>query len=88
MYAALRAGPSGSTAAANAIPQARATLYTVPRATGAQASGVAGPDASAYDVNAASSSSLMLVVPVVLVLILILILILFGLLLRSLVATR
>ena len=51
-------------------------------ATGATADGVAGPDASAYDINAASNASLELVVPVVLVLMLILL----GLLLRSLVA--
>jgi RND superfamily putative drug exporter len=81
-YAALRAGPAGSTAAAGAIPQARDALDAVARATGAQAWGVAGPDASAYDINAASNSSLELVVPVVLALILIL----FGLLLRSLAA--
>jgi len=81
-YTALRAGPSGSTAAADAIPQARAALDAVAHTTGAQAWGVAGPDASAYDINAASNSSLALVVPVVLALILILL----GLLLRSLVA--
>jgi putative drug exporter of the RND superfamily len=81
-YAALRAGPSGSTAAAGAIPQARAALDAVAHTTGAQTWGVAGPDASAYDINAASNSSLELVVPVVLVLILVLL----GLLLRSLVA--
>jgi putative drug exporter of the RND superfamily len=81
-YAALRAGPSGGAAAANAIPQARAALDTVAHSTGAQAWGVAGRDASAYDINVASNSSLELVVPVVLVLILILL----GLLLRSLVA--
>jgi putative drug exporter of the RND superfamily len=81
-YAELRAGPSGSTAAAGAIPQARDALDAVAHATGAQAWGVAGPDASAYDINAASNSSLKLVVPVVLVLILVLL----GLLLRSLVA--
>jgi putative drug exporter of the RND superfamily len=81
-YAALRAGPAGSTAAADAIPQARAALDVVAHATGAAAWGVAGTDASAYDINAASNNSLELVVPVVLVLILILL----GLLLRSLVA--
>jgi putative drug exporter of the RND superfamily len=79
---ALRAGPSGSTAAADAIPEARAALDATANATGARAWGIAGPDASAYDINAASNSSLELVVPVVLVLILILL----GLLLRSLVA--
>lgn len=81
-YAALRAGPSGSTAAAGAIPGARASLAAVASATGARADGVAGPDASAYDIDSASNASLELVVPIVLVLILVLL----GLLLRSLVA--
>jgi RND superfamily putative drug exporter len=81
-YAVSRAGPVGSTAAASAIPQARAALATAARATGAQAYGIAGQDAADYDINTASNTSLELVVPAVLVLILILL----GLLLRSLVA--
>ena len=81
-YAVLRAGPAGSTAAADAIPQAKAALAAVARATGAQAYGIAGQDASAHDINAASNTSLELVVPVVLALILVLL----GLLLRSLIA--
>jgi len=81
-YAALAAGPPGSTPAASAIPAARATVASVASATGAQAYGVAGQDASAYDINSASNTSLALVVPVVLALILVLL----GLLLRSLVA--
>jgi putative drug exporter of the RND superfamily len=81
-YALLRAGPVGSTAAADAIPQATAALAAVARATGAQAHGIAGQDASAHDIDAASNTSLVLVVPVVLALILVLL----GLLLRSLVA--
>jgi RND superfamily putative drug exporter len=81
-YAVLRAGPVGSTAAAEAIPQATAALDAVARTTGAHAHGVAGQDASANDINSASNTSLVLVVPVVLVLILILL----GLLLRSLIA--
>lgn len=80
-YAVPRAGPVGSTAAADAIPQARAALATVARATGAQAHGIAGQDASAHDIDAASNTSLEVIVPVVLALILILL----GLLLRSLV---
>jgi RND superfamily putative drug exporter len=80
--ATLRAGPGGSTAATDAVPQARAALAAVARTTGADASGVAGQDASAYDVNSASNTSLELVVPAVLLLILILL----GLMLRSLVA--
>jgi len=81
-YVVLRAGPVGSTAAADAIPQATAALAAVAHATGAQAHGVAGQDASAHDIDAASNTSLELVVPVVLALILVLL----GLLLRSLVA--
>jgi len=80
--AVLRAGPVGSTPAANSVPQATAALATAARATGAQAYGVAGPDASLHDVLASSNASLALVVPAILVLILILL----GLMLRSLVA--
>jgi RND superfamily putative drug exporter len=81
-FAVLHAGPVGSTGAAGAIPQATAALASVAHTTGAQAYGVGGQDASAYDINSASNTSLAVVVPVVLVLILILL----GLLLRSLVA--
>ena len=81
-HAVLRAGPAGSTPAANAVPQATASLAQVARATGAQAYGVAGPDASLNDVLSSSNASLALVVPAILVLILVLL----GLMLRSLVA--
>jgi RND superfamily putative drug exporter len=81
-YAVLLAGPVGSTAAAGAIPQARSALAAVARLTGAQAQGIAGQDASAYDILSASNTSLEVVVPVVLVLILALL----GLLLGSMVA--
>jgi RND superfamily putative drug exporter len=81
-YAVLRAGPVGSTSAAGAIPQARSALAAVATLTGAQAQGIAGQDASAYDIQSASNTSLEVVVPVVLVLILALL----GLLLRSIVA--
>jgi RND superfamily putative drug exporter len=80
--AVLRAGPVGSTPAANAVPRATAALATAARATGAQAYGVAGPDASLNDVLASSSASLAVVVPAILVLVLVLL----GLMLRSLVA--
>jgi RND superfamily putative drug exporter len=80
--AVLRAGPVGSTAAANAVPQATAALAAVARAAGAQGYGVAGPDASLNDILSSSNASLALVVPVILVLILVLL----GLMLRSLVA--
>ena len=81
-YAVLRAGPVGSTSAAGAIPHARSALAAIGRLTGARVQGIAGPDASAYDVLSASNASLEVVVPVVLVLILALL----GLLLRSVVA--
>jgi RND superfamily putative drug exporter len=81
-YAIPRAGAAGSTAAVDAIPQVRAALDAVARATGARESGVAGQDATAYDINFASNASLALVVPIVLMVILVLL----GLLLRSLVA--
>ena len=81
-YSVLKAGPVGSTSAANAIPAARDALTAVARASGAHASGIAGQDASAYDINSASNASLTLVVPIVLVLMLVLL----GLMLRSLVA--
>ncbi len=81
-HAVLRAGPAGSTPAANAVPQATASLAQVARATGAQSYGVAGPDASLNDVLSSSNASLALVVPAILVLILVLL----GLMLRSLVA--
>jgi RND superfamily putative drug exporter len=81
-YAVLRAGPVGSTAAADGVPEARAALTAVARASGAETSGIAGQDASAQDINAASNRSLEIVVPVVLVLIMALL----ALLLRSLIA--
>ncbi len=81
-YAVLRAGRVGSTAAASAIPQANLALAAVARVVRAQASGVAGQDASAFDVSALSNTSNAVVVPAVLMLILILL----SLLLRSLVA--
>jgi putative drug exporter of the RND superfamily len=81
-YAVLSAGPVGSTAAAGAIPQARDAVAAAARTAGAQAVGIAGQDASAYDIQSASNTSLEVVIPVVLALIIILL----GVLLRSLVA--
>jgi putative drug exporter of the RND superfamily len=60
----------------------RTALDKVAESTGAAARGIAGQDASAHDIDAASTSSLELVVPIVLVLILGLLV----LLLRSLIA--
>lgn len=81
-YAVLRAGPVGSSAGALAIPQVQAALATVARAVRAQTSGVAGPDADAYDIAGIANASTAVVVPLVLALILMLL----ALLLRSLVA--
>jgi RND superfamily putative drug exporter len=80
--AELRAGPVGSTVAADSVPQATAALESVARETGAQAYGVGGPDASLHDVLSSSNASLVMVVPAILVLILVLL----ALMLRSLVA--
>jgi putative drug exporter of the RND superfamily len=82
LYAALRAGPPGSPAAIGAVPQARNALAAAARAAGAATWGLAGEDASSYDIQQAGDSSLVRVVPVVLVLIFVLL----ALLLRSLVA--
>lgn len=80
--AVLSAGPTGTTAAAAAIPAATAALADVAKSTGAQAYGVAGQGAAAHDITTAANTSLVHVVPVVLALVLLLL----GLLLRSLVA--
>ena len=81
-YAALHAGPPGSPAAIGTIPRARNALAAAARAAGATAWGIAGQDASSYDIQEAGNSSLARVVPVVLALIFVLL----ALLLRSLVA--
>ena len=80
--AVLHAGPVGSTQAANALPQASAALSSVANATGAEAYGVAGPDASLHDVLDSSNASLVQVVPALLLLILVLL----AAMLRSLIA--
>jgi RND superfamily putative drug exporter len=77
-YAQPAAGPAGSRAAIAAVPALRATLA----AAGAYGSGIAGPDAVAYDIDHISTSDLRGVVPVVLVAIAILL----AVLLRSLIA--
>jgi RND superfamily putative drug exporter len=81
LYAVLTAGPVGSAAATAAVPRAQAVLDSVARAVGAEASGMAGQDASFADIAAVSTTSTATVVPVVLVLILVLL----AVLLRSLV---
>ncbi len=81
-YATLRAGAAGSAAAATAIPAARNALTATATAVGVSAFGVAGQDASAYDITSASNSSMVVVIPIVLAIMVLLL----GLLLRSLVA--
>ena len=80
--AVLSAGPVGSSSAPDGIPPATAALGSVATRTGAQAYGIAGPDATAHDSLASASASLVLVVPILLALILVLL----GVMLRSLVA--
>ena len=81
-YATMRAGPPGSTAAADATPAARTVLDAVARQAGASAYGVTGQDPVTYDVTSQANSSLIRVAPVVVLILLILL----ALLLRSLVA--
>ena len=78
----LGAGPVGSPSAADAVPLAENALAAVGRETGAQAYGIAGPDASLHDVLESSNLSLIKVVPALLILILLLL----AAMLRSLVA--
>ena len=76
------AGPAGSRPAIDAIPRVRSALAATAHAVGATASGVAGLDAIAYDINQASTSDLIAVAPIVLVALGVLL----ALLLRSLIA--
>ena len=81
-YAALSAGPGGSHAAINAIPQVRTTLENAAARARAQDSGVLGLDAVAYDINAYSTSDLLAIAPVVMAALAVLL----AALLRSLIA--
>jgi len=63
------------------VPGARAAVTAAARASGVRSSGLAGLDASSYDLQAAANSSLTRVIPAVLILIFVLL----ALLLRSLV---
>jgi RND superfamily putative drug exporter len=76
------AGPAGSQAAIGSIPAVRSELARVAGHVGAQDSGVAGLDATAYDIGHASTSDLLAVAPVVLGALVVLL----AVLLRSLVA--
>jgi len=60
------AATPGSHAAIAAIPTLRTTLTDVARAADADDSGIAGPDAAAYDIGHDSTTDLYLIVPLVL----------------------
>lgn len=76
------AGPVGSRAAIDAIPALRTTLTQVADTVNATDSGIAGLDATAHDIYAASTNDLASLIPVVLLVIGLLL----ALLLRSLIA--
>lgn len=81
-YALPSAGPAGSSQALDSIPTIRADLAAAARDAGAQDSGVAGQDATTYDIGHTATSDLQGIVPVVLVIIGVLL----AVLLRSLIA--
>jgi RND superfamily putative drug exporter len=76
------AGPAGSQAAIGTIPALRSALATTAARAGARDSGVAGLDATAYDVGQTSTSDLLAVAPIVLLALAVLL----AVVLRSLVA--
>ena len=81
-FATLAAGPSTSTAAAQAIPEIRAAVTNVGKSIGATASGVNGYAPVAADVGTLSSHDLVKILPIVLLVLALLL----ALVLRSLVA--
>ncbi|MEU0556538.1 MMPL family transporter [Dactylosporangium sp. NPDC006015] len=76
------AGPAGSRAAIDAIPTLRTTVADIATAVAATDSGVAGVDATAYDIYTTSTNDLARLIPIVLLVIAILL----AVLLRSLIA--
>jgi len=80
--ATLRAGPSTSTAAAQAIPGVRAAVTRTAHQIGATASGVDGYAPVAYDVGAISGGDLMKIIPIVMIVLALLL----AIVLRSLIA--
>jgi RND superfamily putative drug exporter len=78
----LQAGPSTSTAAAQAMPSVRAVVATVAKSIGASASGVDGNAASAADVGSLSGHDLGMIIPIVMLVLGLLL----AIVLRSLVA--
>jgi RND superfamily putative drug exporter len=78
----LTAGPSTSTAAADAIPAVRSVVTAVARDIGATNSGVAGYAPEASDVGTISGNDLMTIIPIVMIVLALLL----AIVLRSLVA--
>ncbi|HUD06107.1 MAG TPA: MMPL family transporter [Candidatus Saccharimonadales bacterium] len=81
-YALLKAGPSGSTAASQAVPAVRSALTTTASSVGAVDNGLVSQDAFVYDISHISTDDLYKIVPVVLIIIAVLL----AVLLQSLVA--
>lgn len=81
-YAQLSAGPVGSTASTQAIPDIRNAVTSVANYSHVQSSGVLSQDAFIYDITTVSRSDLIKIVPIVLIIIGILL----AILLRSLIA--
>lgn len=81
-YAVLKAGPSNTAAATNAIPVVRTALATVASKVGADQVSIYSSDSVGYDVNKTATSDLKHIIPVVLIIIALLL----AILLRSLVA--
>jgi len=81
-YAVLKAGPTGSAAATNAIPSVRHTLQTVAAQVGANQNSIYSSDSVGYDVNQTATHDLKHIIPIVLLIIAVLL----AILLRSLVA--
>ena len=80
--ALLTAGPSGSTAASQAVPDERSVLTSTATSVGAVDNGIVSQDTFIYDITHISTEDLYKIVPVVLVIIAVLL----AILLRSLVA--
>jgi len=80
--ASLRAGGQQTTSALNATPKIRSVVSAAARASGANASGVAGEAAALYDVSSTSNHDLVKIIPIAIIAIAILL----AIVLRSLVA--
>jgi RND superfamily putative drug exporter len=79
-YATLTAGPGGSTAAMDAMPQARLALTN--DASSAVSTGILSEDAASYDIDNSATGDLEHIIPIVLLIIAVLL----AIMLRSLVA--